>query len=65
MNLVKRNFKGDDVDRKYYGPAPNKLMPDIINLQTHINTSTSICIILYYLIYMHIIIYTHAYKYLL
>ena len=55
MNVVKRNFEGDDVDRKHYGPAPNKLMPDIVNLQTHINTTTSMYISVYKLLYIVIL----------
>jgi hypothetical protein len=35
----RRNFEGDENDRKHFGPAPNKLMPDVVNLQTHINIS--------------------------
>lgn len=36
----KRNFEGEE-DRNHFGPAPNKLMPDVVNLETSMLTTQS------------------------
>jgi transcription initiation factor TFIIIB Brf1 subunit/transcription initiation factor TFIIB len=32
----KRNFEGED-EKNHHGSAPNKLMPDVVNLETSVN----------------------------
>eukprot|EP01031_Cornospumella_fuschlensis_P044947 gene44947-54979_t len=35
----KRNFEGEE-DRNHFGPAPNPLMPDMVNMETSLSTLT-------------------------
>lgn len=36
----KRNFENEE-DRNHYGPAPNKLMPDVVNMETSMLTTVN------------------------
>ncbi len=37
IGMERRNFDETE-DHAHYGPAPNPLMPDVVNIQTKLNT---------------------------